>query len=72
MATITQDVVKLGSALGAEIRGIDLSKPIDEATRRFIQQAWLDNLVVVFRDQNSGHSSSGCVRQHLRRTRADA
>ena len=51
MATITQDVVKLGSALGAEIRGIDLSKPIDEATRRFIQQAWLDNLVVVFRDQ---------------------
>jgi taurine dioxygenase len=52
MATTTLEVVKLGTALGAEIRGVDLSKPIDETTKRFVNQAWLDNLVVVFRGQS--------------------
>jgi taurine dioxygenase len=51
MPTLTREVVKLGKALGAEIRGIDLSKPLDPATVRFIEQAWHDNLVVVLRGQ---------------------
>ncbi len=49
--TATRDVVKLGSALGAEIRGFDLSKPMDAAAVRFVEDAWHDNLVVVFRGQ---------------------
>ena len=56
MATITRDVVKpdvvkLGSALGAEIRGIDLAKPLDATSVTFIEDAWHENLVVVFRGQ---------------------
>ena len=45
------EVVKLGSALGAEIRGVDVSKPMDEATFRFVENAWHDNLVIVLRGQ---------------------
>ncbi len=51
MATIARDVVKLGSALGAEIRGVDLSQPIDRETVRFVEDAWHANLAVVFRGQ---------------------
>jgi taurine dioxygenase len=45
------EVRKLGDALGAEISGVDLSQPI--APERFaeIRRAWLDNLVIRFRDQ---------------------
>lgn len=42
----------LSDALGAEIRGVDLSKPLDDETISVIHQAWLDNLVIVVRDQN--------------------
>lgn len=37
--------------IGAELRGIDLRQPLDEATRKAIYQAWLDHLVIVFPDQ---------------------
>ena len=43
-ATATLEVVKLGRALGAEIRGVDLSKPIDDTTLRFVETAWAANL----------------------------
>ena len=46
-----REVVKLGAALGAEIRGIDLSRPLDDAAVRFVENAWAENLVVVFRGQ---------------------
>lgn len=45
------DVRKLSPALGAEIRGVDLSKPLDDATFAAIYAAWLENLVVVFPGQ---------------------
>ena len=51
-ATATREVVKLGKALGAEVRGVDVSKPMDEATFRFVETAWLDNLVIVLRGQS--------------------
>lgn len=50
-ATATREVVKLGTSLGAEIRGVDLSKPLDAASVRFVEDAWHDNLVVVLRGQ---------------------
>lgn len=46
------DINPLSDALGAEIRGLDLSKPLDDATFAAVHQAHLDYLVVVFRDQN--------------------
>ena len=45
------DVQPVAGALGAEIHGVDLSQPLDNATFSDIYQAWLDNLVVFFRDQ---------------------
>jgi taurine dioxygenase len=45
------DVVPLSKHIGAEIRGIDLRVRPDEDTIKAIYQAWLDHLVIVFRDQ---------------------
>ena len=43
-------VQRIAGALGAEIGGIDLRK-LDDARTREIRQAWLEHLVVFFRDQ---------------------
>ena len=45
------DVRPLTGAIGAEIRGVDLSQPIDDAAVEQIRAALLDHLVVFFRDQ---------------------
>jgi taurine dioxygenase len=47
------DLVPLPAALGAEIRGLDL-KQLDDATFRTLHRAWLDNVLLVFRDQKLG------------------
>jgi alpha-ketoglutarate-dependent taurine dioxygenase len=44
-------VEKIGSALGAEVSGIDLSRPLASATFGAIRQAWLEHLVIRFRGQ---------------------
>lgn len=44
-------VVPSGAALGAEIRGVDLSRPVPEKTREILRQAWADHLVLLWRDQ---------------------
>ena len=41
----------LGGTLGAEVSGVDLSQPLDEATVKEIRTAWLEHLVLFFRDQ---------------------
>jgi taurine dioxygenase len=45
------EVVPSGAALGAEIRGVDLSH-LDDGNFRLIEQAWFDHLVLLFRGQN--------------------
>lgn len=45
------EIVKSGKALGAEIRGVDLTDLSDEEFAQ-IQQAYHDNLVIRIRDQN--------------------
>lgn len=42
---------KLHPKIGAEIQGVDLSKPLDEETINFIKQSWYDSTVLVFRNQ---------------------
>ena len=44
------EVVAMPAALGAEIRGIDLTQ-LDDATFRSIHAAWLENVLLVFRGQ---------------------
>ena len=39
------------SCLGADVSGIDLSKPLDDATHKSIRRAWLDHKVLFFWDQ---------------------
>ena len=45
------DIRPLASALGAEVRGLDLGRPLSTDDFRRIHQAHLDHHVLVFRDQ---------------------
>ena len=45
------NVRKLGHALGAEVSGVDISRPIDDRTFSEINRAFLENCVLVFRGQ---------------------
>ena len=42
----------IAGAIGAEISGVDVAKELDAATVAAIRRAWLDHLVVFFRDQD--------------------
>jgi taurine dioxygenase len=46
------DVVNLVPSIGAEIRGLDLRRPLDAVTFQNIERAWLDRGVLLFRDQD--------------------
>ena len=55
MATVTATKITVtpsGSACGADIGGIDASKPIDPQTVAAIRKAWLDHQVICLRDQD--------------------
>ena len=48
---MTIQIVPTGAAVGAEIRGVDLSQPLDEATFAAIDRAYNEHGVIFFRDQ---------------------
>ena len=45
------EIIPLSRHIGAEIRGVDLSRPLTKEVRDAIHAAWLDHLVLLFRDQ---------------------
>src|SRR5712692_11627048 len=45
------EVTPLSAACGAEIKGIDLTRPLSAATIQAIKEAWNRHLVLVFRGQ---------------------
>ena len=45
------EIVPSGCAVGAEVRGVDLSQAIPEDLRAALHDAWLDHLVLLFRGQ---------------------
>jgi taurine dioxygenase len=45
------EVCPFDTALGAEIRGVDISRPLSAADANAIRAAWLDHLVLLFREQ---------------------
>ncbi len=49
--TLTMDIEPLSPVLGASVRGIDLSKPVDKATQKMLYQAFVDHSVLCFPDQ---------------------
>src|SRR5215472_1785878 len=61
----------LGEALGTEVRGVDLSQPIDEPAFAWIARAFAEHAVLVFRVQHLGAAELavfgrrfGAPRQH--------
>lgn len=48
---MTVEIRKLGEAAGAEVVGLDATRPWDGETQRAVQKAFVGNLVLVFRGQ---------------------
>jgi taurine dioxygenase len=46
------DIVPTGAALGADVRGLDVAAPLDEATFAAVYKAWNEHLVLRFRGQS--------------------
>lgn len=46
----TIKVRKVTPIIGAEITGVDLSRPLSDRQTKEIHAAWMDNLVIFFRD----------------------
>lgn len=46
------EVEQLGAYLGAEIRGVDLSRPLDDATFRTVHDALVEHEVIILPDQD--------------------
>ena len=49
-------VRKVTPVIGAEIEGVELSRPLGNETFQFVHDALMDNLVVFFRDQALDHA----------------
>lgn len=60
---MTIEVRPLATALGAEVSGVDLARPLDDETVTALRQAWRQYLVLVFHDQPLTHE------QHVNFTR---
>ena len=45
------EIRRIAGALGAEINGVDLSRPLSDEDLLKIRNAWLEHLVIFFRDQ---------------------
>ena len=43
------EIVSTGRAVGAEVRGVDLSQPVPPELAAELREAWLDRLVLLFR-----------------------
>jgi taurine dioxygenase len=48
---VSIEIIPTGAALGAEIRGVDLAEPINDATFAAIEKAYDDHGVIFFRNQ---------------------
>jgi alpha-ketoglutarate-dependent taurine dioxygenase len=46
------EIIPTGAALGAEISGVDMAQPIDDAVFAAIERAYNDHGVIFFRDQH--------------------
>ena len=51
IAAVTLEIVPLSPTMGAEIRGVDLSRPLDAAAASALREAWLEHVLLVFRGQ---------------------
>ncbi len=76
------ELVPLGSALGAEVRDLDVSAGLDDATVAALRSAWLETGLLLFRDQSLDETALADFSRHFgaleappaseRRTRSEA
>jgi taurine dioxygenase len=59
------EVRQLGAALGAEIRGVDLSQPLDATSVDFIRDAFLEHIVLTIRDQSLPPAAQIAFTEHF-------
>ena len=59
------EVRKLATALGAEIRGLDLSQPLDAASVEFVRNAFLEHIVLTFRGQSVPPAAQVAFTEHF-------
>lgn len=52
MRRATIEIRRVAGALGAEVRGLDLARPLDPDQVASLRRAWLEHLVLFFRDQD--------------------
>lgn len=62
---MTVEVCPFDSALGAEIRGVDLARPLSSSDFDAIHAAWLDHLVLLFRGQNLSNAQLIAFSRHF-------
>ena len=55
----------VAGARGAEIAGLDLSRPLSEATLGALRRAWLQHLVIFFRDQDLSPAAFLALGRHF-------
>ena len=53
------EIVPTGAALGAEVRGLDLSRPLSDDDFEAVLQAWYDHIVLLFRGQKISDDDLG-------------
>jgi len=46
------EIIPTGKAVGAEVRGVDLSKPIPDDVKQALREAWGEYIVLLFRGQD--------------------
>src|SRR5262245_39397061 len=49
---MTLQIQRIAGALGAEVDGVDLTKPLSDALKAELRRGWLEHLVLFFRDQS--------------------
>jgi taurine dioxygenase len=49
------EIKRLAAGIGAEISGVDLTRPVSNADMEAIKQAWRDHLILLFRGQQLTH-----------------
>src|SRR3954467_6781369 len=58
-------IKRLAGALGAEISGIDLAQPLEAGAVAAIRAAFLEHLVIFFRDQSLSPAQFMAFARHL-------
>jgi taurine dioxygenase len=59
------EIRPLSPAIGVELRGVDLAKPLDDADFARIRRAWEENCIALFRDQSFGEEEQAAFGARL-------